>query len=213
MLVCGLGKLAEHECPKGVRSATSRTGSAVDHDATLVSSRCQGRKSAARLPCRGRGVPRSTCASPPARTVEIFHHGRRVAVAHERRCRAAGMARTHAELAPPLRRMDAGPLPALGTHHRAEDRSADHHRPHPSAASRPGLSTWLIHEDARGCKMIRSGQPQPETLSCCHRGPRNRRPRGHRSPHRRLRPHSLLPDPTREAAMAAFASQRNHHAR
>jgi transposase len=43
--------------------------------------------------------------------------------------------RSHAELSPPLRRMDAGALPALGRVHRSADRRADHRHPRQPAAS------------------------------------------------------------------------------
>ena len=65
---------------------------------------------------------------------------------------AAGMApiRAHAELALPLCRMDAGPLPALGAQHRPQHRSADHRHPHASLEHPERLALLSIsHEVAR----------------------------------------------------------------
>ena len=75
------------------------------------------------------------------RTIEMFHRGKRVAdpSAPLWRPSARHDPRSHAQLPPPLCRMDAGSLPPLGRFDRTADRRVDHRHPGQPAASRAGL--------------------------------------------------------------------------
>ena len=100
----------------------------VEHDGLLLLGAARPDPGAGRRPRdqpHDRAVPsRPTCrpASAPLRRPSARHRSR-----------------SHAQFPPPLRGLDAGPLPPLGGLGRAEHRSPGHGHPGPSPASRAGL--------------------------------------------------------------------------
>ena len=86
-----------------------------------------------------------------ARTIELFHRGKRVAV-HVRSSsnrKPHDGARAHAVEPPALCRLDAGAHPATGRRDRAEDIGADRDHPARADASRAGLPRLDRHPAAR----------------------------------------------------------------
>ena len=89
-----------------------------------------------------------------SRTIELFHRGKRVAAASAplRRPSARHRSRSHAQLAPPLCGLDAGPLPPLGGFGRARTPKALvtailAHRPHPEQGFRTCLGVLRLFRD------------------------------------------------------------------
>ena len=140
-------------------------------------------------------------ARATARTIEVFHRGKRVAAHRPPLWRTAAWhrARPHAERASAICRMDARALSAIGALDRPEHRGADHRRAGQPAASRARLP----HLPRRAAPV-----PRPRSVPAPRRSSPRRRDRRADLQERRLDPQT--PSTTRRRPRTARRAARQH---